>query len=45
MFQKYLDGVATQSNLDKFFSSVTYELANGAARSELLYKYSELITK
>lgn len=45
MFEKYLAGVANQDNLEKFFSSVTFELANRAARTELPYRYNELITK
>ena len=45
MFEKYIAGVATQANLASFFGSVTWELANRAARSELPYRYQELVNK
>ena len=45
MFEKYLAGVATATNLANFFGSVTWELANRAARSELPYRYQELMNK
>ena len=38
-------GVATATNLANFFGSVTWELANRAARSELPYRYQELMNK
>ena len=45
MFEKYMLGVATPANLASFFGSVTWELANRAARSELPYRYQELMNK
>ena len=37
--------MATADNIDKFFSSVTFEQASRAARNELPYTYQELLTK
>lgn len=45
MFEKYMLGVATPANLASFFGSVTWELANRAARSELPYRHQELMNK
>ena len=45
MFEKYMLGVATPTNLASFFGTVTWELANRAARSELPYRHQELMNK
>jgi hypothetical protein len=45
LFEKYLQGVATTDNIEKFFSSVCFEQASRAARNELPYRYQELLTK
>ena len=45
MFEKYLSGVANPANLASFFGSVTWELANRAARSEIPYRHQELVNK
>ena len=45
LLEKYLQNVATIDNIEKFFSSVIFELASRATRNELPYTYQELITK
>ena len=45
LFEKYLQNVVTTDSIEKFFSSVIFELASRAARNELPYTYQELITK
>ena len=45
MLEKFLAGGTTAKQLEDFFSSVTWELANRAAKSELPYKHSELMLK
>ena len=45
MLEKFLEGCATAKQLEDFFSSVTWELANRAAKRELPYKHAELMLK
>ena len=45
MLEKFLAGGTTAKQLEDFFSSVTWELANRAAKSELPYKHAELMLK
>ena len=45
MLEKYLAGGTSAKQLEDFFSSVTWELANRAAKSELPYKHAELMLK
>ena len=45
MLEKYLGGGTSAKQLEDFFSSVTWELANRAAKSELPYKHAELMLK
>ena len=45
MLEKFLAGGTTAKQREDFFSSVTWELANRAAKSELPYKHSELMLK
>ena len=45
MLEKFLAGGTTSAQLESFFSSVTWELANRAAKSEVPYKHAELLLK
>jgi hypothetical protein len=45
MLEKFLGGGTSAKQLEDFFSSVTWELANRAAKSELPYKHAELMLK
>ena len=45
MLQKFLMGGTSAKQLEGFFNSVTWELANRAAKSELPYKHAELLLK
>ena len=45
MLEKFLLGGTTAAQLEDFFASVTWELANRAAKSEVPYKHAELLLK
>ena len=45
VLEKFLAGAATYDQIIKFFSSVTWELANRASKSECPYKHDELCIK
>ena len=45
MFEKFLGGNTSAKQLEDFFGSVTWELANRAAKRELPYKHAELMLK
>ena len=45
MLEKFLSGSTSAKQLEDFFSSVTWELANRAAKKELPYKHAELMLK
>ena len=45
MLEKFLSGGTTSKQLEEFFNSVTWELANRAAKSQLPYRYAELQLK
>ena len=45
MLEKFLAGGTTAAQLESFFASVTWELANRAAKSEVPYKHAELLLK
>ena len=45
MLEKFLGGGTSAKQLEDFFSSVTWELANRAAKSELPYKHAKLMLK
>ena len=45
MLEKFLSGGTTAAQLEDFFASVTWELANRAAKSEVPYKHAELLLK
>ena len=45
MLEKFLAGGTTAAQLEGFFASVTWELANRAAKSEVPYKHAELLLK
>ena len=45
MLEKFLNGGTTAAQLESFFASVTWELANRAAKAEVPYKHAELLLK
>lgn len=45
MLEKFLGGSTSAKQLEDFFSSVTWELGNRAAKKELPYKHAELMLK
>jgi len=45
MLEKFLLGGTSAAQLESFFASVTWELANRAAKTEVPYKHSELLVK
>ena len=45
MLEKFLVEGTTATQLESFFASVTWELANRAAKSEVPYRHAELHLK
>ena len=45
MFEKFVAGGTDAKQLEEFFNSVTWELANRAAKSQLPYRHAELLLK